>query len=63
MESYRVLNTMETTSIPILSLKSHTTNIKNFGSGEGFHASIYNVIAYNIIQKGNGSSPNLVPLA
>jgi len=54
---------METTSIPILSLKSHTTNIKNFGSGEGFHASIYNVIAYNIIQKGNGSSPNLVPLA
>ena len=28
MESHRILNTMETTSIPIPSLKSHTTNIK-----------------------------------
>jgi len=28
MESHRVFNTMETTSIPILSLKSHITNIK-----------------------------------
>jgi len=28
MESHKVLNTMETTSIPIPSLKSHTTTIK-----------------------------------
>jgi len=52
---------METTNIPILSLKSHTTNIKrlnkNFGSGEDFHASIYNVIAYNIIKKRKWQLP------
>ena len=36
--------------------------IEEFGSGEGFHASIYKAIAYNIIKTGNGSSPNLISL-
>jgi len=33
--------------------------IKEFGSGESFHASIYNTITYNIIKTRNDSSPNL----
>jgi len=37
--------------------------IKEFGSGEGFHASIYNAFVNNIIQTRNDSSPNLVSLA
>ena len=32
MKSHRVLNTMETTSIPIPSLRSHTTNIKRLNN-------------------------------
>jgi len=57
----RELNTTETTNTNILSLKPYTTNntIQEFDSGENFHASIYNTIAYNITKIGNYSSPNL----
>jgi len=33
--------------------------IKEFGLEKGFHASMYNAIAYNIMKTGNCSSPNL----
>ena len=39
------------------------SSIKPNNSGESFHASIYNTIAYNIIKTRNCSSPNLVCLA
>jgi len=79
--SQRELNTTETTSTHILSLKPHTNhsndwvtkrtqyngnhkrthtlskttydNHQGFDSGETFHASIYNAIAYNIIKTRN----------
>jgi len=65
MSSERQLNTMETTSTCILSLKPYTTNIKKLNETRIWFwerlscINIYNAIAYNIIKTGNGSSPNL----
>ena len=60
-----LLNTMETTSTHILSLKPYTTNINKLNDTRIWFRrrlsciNIYNAIAYNIIKTGNCNSPNL----